>query len=76
MNSNQRWILLVIAFNLIIVVAESIAGVIGGSLTLLSDAWHNPSDVLMLVVTAVALWSESRPAPNEMRYGYVCSEFF
>jgi cobalt-zinc-cadmium efflux system protein len=73
-SANERRILLVIALNLIIVVAESIAGVIGGSLALLSDAWHNLSDVLALVVTAVALWTQSRPASNEMTYGYVRSE--
>jgi len=74
LSANQRRVALVILLNIIIVVIESTAGVISGSLALLSDAWHNLSDVLALIVTAIALGLGTRPANSEMTYGYVRSE--
>lgn len=41
----------VILFNMIIVVAEYIGGFLSGSLSLISDAGHNFSDVLSLIVS-------------------------
>lgn len=74
LSANQRRVALIIALNIIIVLIESTVGVISGSLALLSDAWHNLSDVLALVVTAIALGLGTRPANSEMTYGYVRSE--
>ncbi len=42
--------LLVIFFNVIITIAEYIGGIISGSLALISDAGHNFSDVLALIL--------------------------
>jgi len=74
LSSDQRRIGLVIALNIAIVIIESAVGVISGSLALLSDAWHNLSDVLALVVTAIALGLGTRPANSEMTFGYIRSE--
>jgi len=74
LSTDQRRILLVILLNITIVIIESTVGVISGSLALLSDAWHNLSDVLALVVTAIALGLGTRPATPTMTYGYVRSE--
>jgi cobalt-zinc-cadmium efflux system protein len=74
LSSDQRRVVLVILLNIIIVIIESTAGVISGSLALLSDAWHNLSDVLALVVTAIALGLGTRAATPTMTYGYVRSE--
>lgn len=73
-SSDQRRIALVILLNIIIVIIESTVGVISGSLALLSDAWHNLSDVLALAVTAIALGLGARAATSAMTYGYVRSE--
>ncbi len=43
-------LLAVIIFNVIITVSEFAGGLISGSLALLSDAWHNFSDVLSLML--------------------------
>ncbi len=43
-------LLVVIIFNVIITVAEFIGGIASGSLSLISDAWHNLSDVLALML--------------------------
>jgi len=74
LSSDQRRIALVILLNIIIVIIESTVGVISGSLALLSDAWHNLSDVLALAVTAIALGLGARAATSTMTYGYVRSE--
>ena len=74
LSSDQRRVAFVILLNIIIVIIESSVGVISGSLALLSDAWHNLSDVLALVVTAIALGLGGRPASATMTYGYVRSE--
>ncbi|HEX5710465.1 MAG TPA: cation diffusion facilitator family transporter [Sulfuricurvum sp.] len=74
LSSDQRRVSLVILLNILIVIIESTVGVISGSLALLSDAWHNLSDVLALVVTAIALGLGARAATSTMTYGYVRSE--
>ena len=47
---NKLRFLLVIIFNFIITIAEYIGGVLSGSLALISDAGHNLSDVMSLVL--------------------------
>ncbi|MDP3587665.1 MAG: cation diffusion facilitator family transporter [Sulfuricurvum sp.] len=74
LSGDQRRVALVILLNIIIVIIESTVGVISGSLALLSDAWHNLSDVLALVVTVIALGLGARAASSTMTYGYVRSE--
>lgn len=74
LSIDQRRVGLVILLNILIVIIESTVGVISGSLALLSDAWHNLSDVLALVVTAIALGLGARAATSSMTYGYVRSE--
>ena len=74
LTHDQRKVALVIVLNIIIVIVESTVGVISGSLALLSDAWHNLSDVLALIVTAIALGLGARAASSSMTYGYVRSE--
>lgn len=74
LSPDQRRVSFVILLNIIIVIIESTVGVISGSLALLSDAWHNLSDVLALIVTAIALGLASRPTSATMTYGYVRSE--
>lgn len=74
LTPDQRKVALVIILNIFIVIIESTVGVISGSLALLSDAWHNLSDVLALIVTAIALGLATRPASATMTYGYVRSE--
>lgn len=74
LSHDQRRVTLVIFLNISIVIIESTIGVISGSLALLSDAWHNLSDVLALVVTAIALGLAARPSSTTMTFGYVRSE--
>jgi cobalt-zinc-cadmium efflux system protein len=52
------------------VVVELIAGLHAGSLALISDAGHNFTDALSLVLAAIGLYLQSRPADSVKTYGY------
>lgn len=52
------------------VAVEGIAGIQAHSLALLSDAGHNFTDALALLLAAFAYRLESRPADEEKTYGY------
>lgn len=59
-----------VALNLAFVVVEVIAGLVGHSLGLLSDAGHNLSDVFSLLLAMVALKLASSRATRRFTYGY------
>ena len=59
-----------VVLNLAFVVVEVIAGVVGHSLGLLSDAGHNLSDVFSLLLAMVALKLASSHATKRFTYGY------
>ncbi|MCX6051176.1 MAG: cation diffusion facilitator family transporter [Campylobacterales bacterium] len=59
-----------ILFNIIITVAQIIGGIVSGSLALLSDAMHNFSDVLSLVIAYGANRLSSKPSNAEKTFGY------
>lgn len=59
-----------VALNLAFVVVEVIAGLVGHSLGLLSDAGHNLSDVFSLLLAMVALKLASSHATKRFTYGY------
>ena len=59
-----------LAATIVFVVVELIAGLRAGSLALISDAGHNFTDALSLVLAAIGLYLESRPADSVKTYGY------
>lgn len=67
-------LLLSIFLNIGITVAQAIGGVISGSLSLLSDALHNFSDVLSLVVSYIADRYSKKDASVEKTFGYKRAE--
>ena len=58
------------AATIVFVVIEVIAGIRSGSLALISDAGHNFTDALALVLAAVGVYLESKPADRVKTYGY------
>ena len=52
------------------VVVETIAGIRAGSLALISDAGHNFIDAFALLLAAIGLYLQSRPADDNKTYGY------
>jgi len=69
-----RNLLISIFLNIVITVAQVIGGLISGSLSLLSDALHNFSDVLSLIVSYVADRYSKKEASVERTFGYKRAE--
>jgi cobalt-zinc-cadmium efflux system protein len=55
---------------ILFVAVELIAGIRAGSLALISDAGHNFTDALSLVLAAIGLYLQSKPADSVKTYGY------
>lgn len=69
-----RNLLISIVLNIIITVAQVIGGIISGSLSLLSDALHNFSDVLSLLISYVADVYAKKEASFNKTFGYKRAE--
>ena len=67
-------LLLSILLNIAITVAQVIGGIVSGSLSLLSDALHNFSDVLSLVVSYIADLYSKKAASPQKTFGYKRAE--
>ena len=63
-----------ILLNIVITIAQVIGGLISGSLSLLSDALHNFSDVLSLIISYIANRLSKRKASNQKTFGYKRAE--
>ena len=59
-----------VVLNLLFVVIEAVAGFVGHSMGLLSDAGHNMSDVFCLLLAMVALRLSQTKATKRFTYGY------
>lgn len=70
----ERNLLISIFLNIIITVSQVIGGLLSGSLALLSDALHNFSDVLSLVVSYIANKLAKRKASINRTFGYKRAE--
>ncbi|QSZ40644.1 cation diffusion facilitator family transporter [Sulfurimonas aquatica] len=63
-----------IILNVIITLAQVVGGVLSGSLALLSDALHNFSDVIALVVAYGANRLAAKPSDTDKTFGYKRAE--
>lgn len=63
-----------IFLNILITLAQVIGGLVSGSLALLSDALHNFSDVLSLIVSYVANLLSKKKASTNKTFGYKRAE--
>lgn len=59
-----------IVLNIIITLSQIVGGIVSGSLALLSDAMHNFSDVLALVIAYVANQLTTKENTKEKTFGY------
>ena len=69
-----RNLLISIFLNILITVAQVIGGLISGSLSLLSDALHNFSDVVSLIISFVAAKISRKNASLNKTFGYKRAE--
>jgi len=63
-----------ILLNIVITAAQVVGGLISGSLYLLSDALHNFSDVLSLIISFIANKLSSKEASVSKTFGYKRAE--
>lgn len=69
-----RNLLISIFLNIVITISQVIGGLVSGSLALLSDALHNFSDVLSLVVSYIANKLSKKQASIHRTFGYKRAE--
>lgn len=69
-----RNLLISIFLNILITTAQVIGGLISGSLSLLSDALHNSSDVISLVISYIAAKFSKKNASLHKTFGYKRAE--
>jgi cobalt-zinc-cadmium efflux system protein len=69
-----RNLLISIVLNILITTAQIIGGMISGSLSLLSDALHNSSDVISLVISYIAAKLSKKHASLHKTFGYKRAE--
>ena len=67
-------LLITILLNIVITAAQVVGGLVSGSLSLLSDALHNFSDVLSLVVSYIAAKLSKQKASINRTFGYKRAE--
>ena len=58
-----------VALNLLITVVEIVGGILSGSLSLISDALHNLSDGVAIIITYIALKLSTRPNTERYTFG-------
>lgn len=63
-------LLFVIIFNFVITLSEIIGGLLSGSLSLVSDAFHNLSDTVSIVLSYAAIRISEKPKDKKRTYGY------
>ena len=70
----DRNLFISIILNILITAAQVVGGILSGSLSLLSDALHNFSDVLSLIVSFVASKLSKQKASVKKTFGYKRAE--
>lgn len=73
-NLKGKNLFISIILNILITVAQVIGGLLSGSLSLLSDALHNFSDVISLIISYIANKLSRRKASLQKTFGYKRAE--
>src|SRR3954453_3653336 len=69
-RTSDRRLVLALSLNLLLAVAETIAGVFAGSLALIADAVHNLGDCGSFVIALIARWVGRWPSDELRTFGY------
>lgn len=67
-------LLITIILNLVITAAQIVGGLISGSLALISDAIHNLSDSISIILAYIAQILSGKPATRKSTFGYKRAE--
>ncbi len=68
-GTSEKNLFITMALNFFITVAEIIGGFISGSLSLISDAFHNFSDGVAIIITYIAIRLSKRPKTFKYTFG-------
>jgi cobalt-zinc-cadmium efflux system protein len=71
---NEQNLIISFFLNLVITVAEVVGGLLSGSLALVSDALHNFSDSISMIISYIALKLSQRENSLRMTYGHKRAE--
>ena len=63
-------VIVALVATLALVATEFVAGTLSHSLALVSDGWHNLTDVPSLILSWIALYFERRPPDHQKTFGY------
>jgi cobalt-zinc-cadmium efflux system protein len=69
-HGTQNWLTFAMAVTVVLVIAEFIAGSLAHSLSLVSDGWHNLSDIPSLFFAWLAIYLEHKPPSQRKTFGY------
>jgi cobalt-zinc-cadmium efflux system protein len=70
-SRSMNWaVRLALIVTLVLVAMEFIAGTVAHSLALVSDGWHNLTDVPTLILAWIALYFERKPPDEQKTFGY------
>jgi cobalt-zinc-cadmium efflux system protein len=73
-EDSRRRLVVALAINVVLLVAEAVGGILTGSLAVLADAGHLLSDVGSIVLALIAARLAARPASGRRTFGYQRSE--
>ncbi len=73
-NTTGLRLLITVILNILITVAEIIGGVISGSLALISDALHNFSDAISVIISYLAIRLKQKNTSYKHTFGYKRAE--
>jgi cobalt-zinc-cadmium efflux system protein len=68
-KTSEKNLLITMALNLFITVVQIIGGILSGSLSLISDALHNFSDAVAIVITFIAMRLSKKPKTVKYTFG-------
>lgn len=71
---SKKKLLITIVLNLVITVAQIVGGLISGSLALISDAVHNLSDSISIILAYIAQILSGKPITQKSTFGYKRAE--
>ncbi len=72
--TGEKGLLISIVLNAVITIAQFIGGILSGSLALLSDAFHNLSDVFSMGISYIAILVGKKSKNSSKTYGYKRAE--
>jgi cobalt-zinc-cadmium efflux system protein len=68
-ETSEKNLFITMALNFLITIAEVFGGIVSGSLSLISDAMHNFSDGIAIIITFIAMRLSKRPKTSKYTFG-------